>query len=485
MPTSVHRARARSSRRLIAALAASLLAVTLVHAAPSAANAADGELLPNPDFSQGADGWRTNGPGQQLTILPSGIAQLTTSATQNATLNDRTNVVQNTELGSTYVVSARVRTTTPSVKGALRIREVSSGQASVSQSSFTLAGQGWKDVSLEVTTVRAGSHLDLNLVAWNLPKGKNLQIESVSVRPADPTSTPAPTTPPTTPPSPTPPSEPTPTNCDAAPPAGTLIGTTVYPIGQSLADSVNHIDSTFGPVKVVRHFSSGLPFGWSSRNAELLEGRTLVLSFKVPPTEITSGKHDAFFRNWFETAPTDQTIYWSYFHEPENNISAGEFTTAQYRAAWTRLAKIADKACKPNMHSTLILTEWTMNPGSKRDYRVYDAGSEYVDVLAFDPYNAMWDLERTTYDAPATLLGHIVSKMEADGRPWGIAEMGSRLMKGDTSGTNRAAWLRAIGDYTTKNDALFVAYFHGVGINGDFTLRDQASIKAWGALVKN
>ncbi|WP_458040308.1 MULTISPECIES: hypothetical protein [Bacteria] len=239
-----------------------------------------------------------------------------------------------------------------------------------------------------------------------------------------------------------------------------------------------------GSVGAVRHFSPGLPFSWSSAKAELLKDRTLVLSFKAPPSEIVAGDHDAYFREWFASAPDDQTIYWSYFHEPENDIAAGDFTTEQYRAAWERLAAIADESCKPNMHSTLILTEWTMNPGSQRDYRAYDPGPDYVDVLAFDPYNALFDLERTTYDGPEALLAHIVAKMAVDGRPWAIAEMGSRLMEGDSSGAGRAAWLRAIGEYSERNGALFVTYFHGVGINGDFTLEDEASIEAWAALVK-
>lgn len=436
------------------------------------------QLLPNGAFTDGTSGWRTNGPGQGLTILsPSTnpIAQLSTRSTQNATLNDSPNVVSSTTKGSSYVATARVRTTTPDVRGALRIREVSEGQARSSETSFRLTDTEWRTVELEVTTTFAQSHLDLNLVAWNLPAGRNLQVDWISLREAAEQPAPVP---------PAPPAPPTPPNeCDVAPPAGTAFGANAWTVGKNLPAALEEIDNAFGPVPIVRHFSPGMPFTWDSAQAEHLRGRDLVVSFKVHPTEITSGRHDAFFRNWFATAPADQTIYWSYFHEPENNINGGEYTAAQYRAAWAHLGEIFDDACRPNMHSTLILTEWTMNPGSGRDYRTYDAGPEAVDMIAFDPYNGVWDPERDYYITPEALMDHIVEKMDRDGRPWGIAEIGSRISVGD-DGRGRAEWLRDIADYATEHDATFVTYFHAIG-NGDWRLNDARSRAAWRGVVQD
>lgn len=429
------------------------------------------ELLPNGDFTQGTTGWRTNGPQQMLTMVPlsrstAPIAQLATRTTSNATLNDAPNVVSSTTQGTSYVATARVRTTTPDVRGALRIREVSGGQARSSETSFRLNDTQWQTVELNVTTTFAQSHLDLNLVAWSLPAGRNLQIDWISLKEA---GAPAP--------------QPPPNECDVAPPAGTAFGANAWTVGKTLPEALDEIDNAFGPVPIVRHFSPGMPFAWDSWQAEQLRGRDLVVSFKVHPTQITSGQHDAFFRNWFASAPADQTIYWSYFHEPENNINAGEYTAAQYRAAWAHLGEIFDDACRPNMHATLILTEWTMNPGSGRDYRTYDAGPEAVDMIAFDPYNGVWDPERDYYITPEALLDHIVDKMDRDGRPWGIAEIGSRISVGD-NGSGRAAWLRDIAGYAVENDATFVTYFHAIG-NGDWRLNDTRSRAAWREAVQD
>ena len=489
------------ARIALAALAVLMLAVTLLHAAPQRAAAAEGELLPNASFSEGTEGWGTNGKTQKLTVLSGGIAELTTTARGNAVLNDRPNAVQNTVRGTDFTVTAEVRTTTPDVSGILRIREVANSNVHSSSQWFQLKGTEWTTVTLQATTRFADSQLDFNLQASQLRVGENLQVRQVSVKETpevpvtpEPPTTPAPTDPEPTEPAPTDPepNEPAPTEpeptepvdeCQAPAPTGTLYGSSLSTRGQTLIQAVSGVDALFGRADVVRHFSPGMPLDWQSKNAQLLSDRTLITSFKVAPAEIVSGKHDAFFKNWFATAPSDQTIYWSYFHEPEDNINKGEFTEAQYRAAWKHLAEIEQAACQPNMHATLILTEWTMNPNSKRDYRVYDAGHEYVKVLAFDPYNGIYDTDRDFYESPESLLGPIAEKMEADGRPWGIAEIGSRLVIGDPNGAGRAKWFADIGRYTAENDLLFVTYFHDIGPNGDYRLQDKASIDAWAKLV--
>lgn len=426
------------------------------------------ELLPNGDFAQGTSGWRTNGTHAHLSMVPNStnpIAQLTTRSTGHAVLNDAPNVVSSTTRGSSYTVTARVRTSTPDVPGALRIREVSGGQARSSETTFRLTDTQWQTVELNVTSTFAQSHLDLNLVAWNLPPGQNLQIDWVSLKQV---GLQAP--------------QPPPSQCDVAPPAGTSFGSSVSTVGMTLEESLNDIDTAFGRVPVVRHFSPGLPFNWDSRAAQQLRGREIVVSFKVHPTQITSGRHDSFFRDWFASAPSDQTIYWSYFHEPENDINRGAFTAAQYRAAWARLGQLHDEACRPNMFSTLTLTEWTMNPRSGRDYRTYDAGPQAVDVIAFDPYNGIHDPTRDYYITPEALMDHIVEKMANDGRPWAIAEIGSRIAVGD-NGSGRAAWLRDVAEYATANDALFVTYYQ-TNRAPEWRLDDSRSRSAWRQAVQ-
>src|SRR5690625_2609997 len=139
-----------------------------------------------------------------------------------------------------YTVAARVRTTTPNVAGAVRVREVAGREVRVSQTPFTLRDTAWRTVTLKVTTEFAGSHLDLNVVAWNLDPEKNLQIDSVSLRespaaslPNDDGSVAA--------------------NCTHPPPTGTIYGSSISTRGQTLEQALQRTDETFGPVEVIRH----------------------------------------------------------------------------------------------------------------------------------------------------------------------------------------------------------------------------------------
>lgn len=472
----------KRSGSALAALLTGALAFMLIPA--EALSAPQEELVVNGEFAQGASGWRTNSVDQNITILDQNVAQLTTRQRSHAVLNDRENTVPDAELGARYTVTARVRTTTPNVWGAVRVREVSGHEVAVSQTPFSLRNSNWKDVSLELQTVLPDSHLDLNVVAWNLPSGKNLQIESVSMKDAAAVDSPPPV----------PPVDPNPggvgpeapaggSRCETAPPAGTVFGASLSTRGHALKHALAEVDDTFGTVDVVRHFRPGLPLDWDSEAAQQLTNRTLVTSFKAHPRKIMSGELDAFFSNWFKSAPSDQTIYWSYFHEPEDNINAGEFTASQYRAAWKRLAELEQEACKPNLHATLILTEWTMRPASKRDFRVYDAGPDYIKVLAFDPYNGATSPTRDFYKSARELLEPIVEKVQADGRPWAIAELGSRQIASDQDGKGRAQWLTSVATYAKEHDALFVTYFHSIAKGGDFRLLEPNANAVWRKFV--
>lgn len=269
--------------------------------------------------------------------------------------------------------------------------------------------------------------------------------------------------------------------CNGALPEGTLFGSSMSNSGGSAADSMREIDKAFGRVPVVRQFSSGLPDSWNSDKMQAMKGRTISTSFKAKPQQILAGTYDAQLRAWFAAAPADSIIYWTYYHEPEGEIKDGLFTASDYRAAWRRIAGIADQACKPNMFATLILTGWTANPASKQDYRDYYPGGDVIDVLAFDSYNGVKDPDRTYYASPEEMYGNIVAIAQREGKPFAIPETGSRLLRGD-DGTRRAQWLKDIGAYLEQRDSLFVTYFQS-DRTVNWRLDDPPSRRAWTDLV--
>jgi len=95
----------------------------------------------------------------------------------------------------------------------------------------------------------------------------------------------------------------------------------------------------FSGLEVVRIFYPGLPANWPGKVDT--GGRPVIVSFKASPDEINSGSLDRRLGDWFKATPRDRTIWWSYYHEPEDNIENGEFTAAAYRTAWRRLVRLA------------------------------------------------------------------------------------------------------------------------------------------------
>jgi hypothetical protein len=73
----------------------------------------------------------------------------------------------------------------------------------------------------------------------------------------------------------------------------------------------------------------------------------VIVSFKVLPKAILSGQDDAVLSHFFDTAPTGNPIYYSYWHEPEGNIADGEFTLADCKAAWAHVVSLARGASSP------------------------------------------------------------------------------------------------------------------------------------------
>ena len=473
-------ARLRTRSMLTVLLAWMLAATALVAFPASSANAASTELVRNYTFANGTTDWRTNGGGQKLVQVKVGgvkVGRVTTASTQTAVLNDATNTVSNTgSIGKTYQVKARVRTSTPGIKGALRVREVKGAAAKTNESSFSLNNTSWKTVYLTVKTTKSNASLDINVAAWKLKPGKTLFVDFVSMKQSSGT-VPAPQ--PNPAPAPTP--APGPNACEGTPSDYTRFGASINTTTLSTQESVNQLDSAFGRNDAVRVFDSGLPSKWSKSSWTPLKNRTLVVSFRPSPQSVLSGQHDAYLRDWFRNAPTDQPIFWSYIHEPEPKIDDREFTAEQYKSAWRRINNLAEESCKPNMHSTLILTGWTAMPQSKRDYKLYDAGKDVIDVIAWDPYNGAVDPNRDYYDDISNFLVPAGETMKRDGRPWGIAETGSRLAAGD-NGQGRAAWLRDVGNYAINNDASFVTYFQSAD-RGDFRLSDSYSTQAWREFV--
>lgn len=240
---------------------------------------------------------------------------------------------------------------------------------------------------------------------------------------------------------------------------------------KNLQDAYERGDGYYG-LETARIFYSGLPRPWPGRPD--LSGMDLTVSFKAPPAEILDGDHDERLTEWFASAPTDRDIYWSYFHEPEDNVEKGQFTAAEWREAFEHVSGLANAAKNEKLFATPILMTWTAQEGSGRDWREFIPGNDVVDVLAWDGYNTV-EPSPDGYMTPEKIFAETVAVNKELALPYAVAEMGSGIAKGD-DGTQRAEWLGRALDYLSANKALWVQYFDvdytSYG-HADYRLRDD------------
>jgi hypothetical protein len=248
--------------------------------------------------------------------------------------------------------------------------------------------------------------------------------------------------------------------------------------GESVAEAFARAKATYGELPVVRVFSSALPPPWQYLHRHAGHA-SVVVSFKAEPSHVLGGRLDSRLLAWFSRAPTDRDTYWIYFHEPEDNVEAGQFSSDEFRRAWEHIADLASSTGNERLEATVALMCYTANPVSEREWQDYVPSPDKVEVLAWDCYNHQW--EAGLYADPDRLLGRAQQASRQVGAAWGIAELGSRVAEGD-DGAGRAEWLRAVGRYAMEGEARFVTYFDST-VGGDFRLTDPASVDAWRALV--
>lgn len=243
------------------------------------------------------------------------------------------------------------------------------------------------------------------------------------------------------------------------PPPPVAWGSSVETRGQTPRNAMLREESTMGK-GAIRVYGQAPSF---PTMYDPLDDRTLVYSFKgANPAQVLSGAIDAQFRQFLTDAkayvgdPANPTakVIWSYYHEPEDNIAAGNFTAADYRAAWGRLINISNEPAfvnEPDIKSSLILMKYSLQTGSGRVFEdYYNPG---VDILGFDTYK--WD----TATSVASMIDPIVSLAAAKGKPWAIAETGVSVKHTDAQ---RQTALHDLAAYAATRPQLpaYVTYFN-------------------------
>jgi hypothetical protein len=255
--------------------------------------------------------------------------------------------------------------------------------------------------------------------------------------------------------------------------ASTLLG-----VNATSPSQLKTATAEFGHLPILRIYYTGMPdpHAWTT-GVQALNHSAVVLSFRSPPADVLSGADDAALTHFFDTAPTGHPIYYSYYHEPEPLIEDGAFTLTQYKAAWTHIVAVADKADNPYLKSTLILMSWDLNPASGINWKDYLPAGNVISTLAWDAYPV-----GTVHDSnpqatsPALFMGPAEAASRSVGLPFGFAEF--------ALGTPncRPQWLTEVANYLVRTGALFGTLFDSKGYPW-MELNDSASIQAWQTAV--
>ena len=257
------------------------------------------------------------------------------------------------------------------------------------------------------------------------------------------------------------------------------------------ATRLEQLAGEWGGMQVTRSYDGGSgvkPFLNTYQPMDVAHNAASAYSFKYSPSEVTAGTHDAEVRSFFQGIADNHPVYWTYWHEPDDEIFKNHtFTATAYRDAWAHLRAIHDsvkqaRGAAMQTFATFICMEYSMRPniapsrpltGSNGMY----PGDAVIDVFGVDSYNAAAPGGVT--DA-ATQFGKVIDFAQQHGKPWAIGELGSIDVTGTANG--RATYLKnAISYWKSRgSEPAYVAYFDLVYGGNDYTFDDDAAAtKVW------
>ena len=252
-----------------------------------------------------------------------------------------------------------------------------------------------------------------------------------------------------------------------------------------------------------RSYDRAIPSSWSTSAMAGDAGLCKVSfgSFKPNWTETVNGNNNEAMRNFIKSIPDDRIVYLTFYHEPEDNITA-QNSLDVLQKAFAKFVDIVLTSGKPNVHPCFVLMTWTFKPQSKRDpdnynFAKYLKPGQLKEVIAgLDGYA----------DNPGVSAKEVFETGFAKIATWGFTRFGI-FETGDhasaTSPTLRSSWIKDFGQWVkSRNDIELVSWFNNgngqhagpkgwyLGTwtkNGDnFILDDEdGTIAAYAQLLKN
>lgn len=227
-------------------------------------------------------------------------------------------------------------------------------------------------------------------------------------------------------------------------------------------------DAAEGGIQVRVTYTRGVPDDWDDHPASgdrSLGATSSSLSVKT----LSPGA----LRQFAHTIPQElrSGCLLTVWHEPEDNIRAGDFTLAD----WTAIQRtLADVGAELGIPTAACLMTWTWDPRSGRNPEDYREGCLAHDILTLDGYSESVDAR------PPDVFGPALASL----REWGIADWAIRET-GYLGGPDVLTWWTELWRWSADQGALFVAPWDSDRLaNHPTRPRDWSiSTEVWGHLA--
>lgn len=238
-------------------------------------------------------------------------------------------------------------------------------------------------------------------------------------------------------------------------------------IGSSVKDvkpaTLTATAATYGPLGVMRIFRDNTAADPTAAGPNLLPaGAAFVhVSFK-------SATDAAFVAMLVAARDRKQKGFWTYTHEPEDQIASGALTGAAYRATWLRLMALAATVPGVTLEPMLVLMSWTLNAKSGRRWADYDPDGKVA--VGFDCY---------TVENRDALVAWVKANPT---RRWAVPEIGAS----QATDAERVAHLKAmVPPLLALPNLSHLSYFNA-GVGGDYVLdpaKHPLAVAYWRSLA--
>jgi hypothetical protein len=268
-----------------------------------------------------------------------------------------------------------------------------------------------------------------------------------------------------------------------------LVGAYVSPQSPSegsTRQAFRQTEADLGPLAIRRSFDTTLPpdFSQSAAAPDPGAGIRSFVSWKPPGGDVPgtiAGRYDRAVADWARSVPPG--VFATAYHEPENDMSAGEFVALQ-RHLYTIV-----KGANPAIQWGSVYMAYWWDPDQPEhfvgDPAAWWPGAGFADFVGLDWYGSQ---PAPMTSSPSFTLWY--RTMEPTGLPLYIVEYGQYelrpgMRRDPADERARAEAIRADAAWILAHPRIGMwLYWQAIGArDGDWRIRDKASKEAWRAVA--